>query len=71
MDTEDFKEVVAEYIGYDPASGTYNKDKALDLAVYFECMKSTPISWASGASSPHPRIKEIVIKYIQKQKASI
>ena len=71
MDTSNFKEVVAEYIEYDPASSTYNKDKALDLAGHFESMKSTPIRWASGASSPHPKIKEIVIKYIQKQKTGI
>ncbi len=71
MGAKDFKAVVAEYIEYDHASGAYNKDKALDLAGYFESMKSTPVRWASGVSSPHPLVKELIIKYIQKQKTGV
>ncbi len=71
MDTKDFKEVVAEYIEYDSVSGAYNKEKALDLAGHFACMKSWPKWWASGVVNPLPRMRQIIIKYIQKQKTGV
>ncbi len=71
METKDFKQVVAEYIEYDSVSRAYNKNKARVLTDYLECMKRVPFFWASGMAMPHPRIQEMVIRYINKQKVGV
>lgn len=67
MDISNFKEMVVEYIDYNPTSGTYNKDKMRELAGKFECIPGTVVRWASGVANPHPLVKELIIKYILKQ----
>lgn len=66
MESEDFKKLVAEYIGYDSSSGRYSEKKMEDLARRFGAPKFTMIRWATVAG-PHRHLKPIVIEYILDQ----
>ncbi len=66
MDTEEFKKLVAEFVGYDPVSGKCNESKVRELADEFECTRILVTYWASGLSNPREGRKRLVIKYIRK-----
>jgi len=66
MDSEEFKKLVAEYMGYDASSGKYNEEKMLDLARRFGAPKFTVVRWATVAG-PHRHLKPVVIEYVLDQ----
>ncbi len=67
MVTKEFKEAVAEYIQWDPATGKFNEEKLSDLANKCRCARSTVTRWAAGHSGPGPNVREFIIKYILEQ----
>ena len=69
MGTENFKKVVAEYIGYEISSHRWKQDKMQELVNKFACKtENTVIRWILEMDNPSEELKKLVVGHIQAHK---
>ena len=68
MGTEDFKEVVAKYIGFQHSFYIWEKKKMQQLVNKFGCKnENTVISWVLDIESPGQEMEKVVVQFINSQ----
>ncbi|TSC84024.1 MAG: hypothetical protein G01um101413_827 [Parcubacteria group bacterium Gr01-1014_13] len=66
MGTEDFKKVVAKYIGFQYSFYIWEEEKIQELVNKFGCdTKNTVIRWVLDMESPGQDVEKVVVQYIQ------